>query len=63
MFETGPGTMIISGANHGADVILTGLLEETLEGLVEMVIMVTSSIGTTGIIVFSNIISLLSIRR
>ena len=41
-YGIGPGTVIISGAILGADVILTGLLEETLEGLAEIVIMATS---------------------
>ena len=53
-YGTGPGRVIISGATLGEYVILIGLLEETLEELAEMVIIATSSIGTTGIIVFSN---------
>ena len=45
--------MIINGAILGAGVILTGLLEETLEGFSEMVMIATSSYGTVGIKVFS----------
>ena len=59
----GPGAVIINGAILGTGVTLTGFHEETLEGLAEMVMMTTSLIGTNGIIVFSNKISLLSIRR
>ena len=41
-YGIGPGTVIISGATLGTDVILTGLLVETLEELAEMVTMETS---------------------
>ena len=58
----GPGTVMITGAIFGTDVILTGFLEGALEELSKMVIMATSSVGTEGTIVFSNRISLLSIR-
>ena len=54
---------MIKGVILGTDVILTGFLEEALEELAEMVIMETSSTGTNGTKVFSNKISLLSIRR
>ena len=46
--------MIIIRAILGTDVILTGFLEETLEGLAEMVIIAISSHRTVGIKVFSN---------
>ena len=59
----GPGAVIINGAILGTGVTLTGFLEETLEGLAEMVIMATSSFGTNRNIIFSNKISLSSIRR
>ena len=53
-YGIGPGIVIIKGATLGTDVILTGLLVETLEELAEMVMIETSStgIGETG--VFSN---------
>ena len=41
-YGTGPGIVIIKGAAFGTDVILTGLLVETLEELSEMVTMETS---------------------
>ena len=54
---------MINGAILETDVILTGFLEEALEELEEMVIIDMSSKGTNGTKVFSNKISLLSIRR
>ena len=48
---------MINGATLGTNVILTGFLEEALEGLAEMVIMETSSIGINEIKIFSNKIS------
>ena len=59
----GPGHVIINRAILIAGVILTGLIKEALEGLEEMVIIAMSSDGTIGTRVFSNKISLLSIRR
>ena len=41
-YGTGPGIMVIKGVTFGTDVILTGLLVETLEELLEMVTMETS---------------------
>ena len=41
VYGTGPGIVIIKGATFGTDVILTGLLMETLEELPEMVTMET----------------------
>ena len=38
MYGIGPGTVILNRAILGTGVILTGFLEETLEGLAEMVI-------------------------
>ena len=63
IYGIGPSIVIIKGAAFGIDVILTGLLVETPEELAEMVRIETSSrgIGETG--VFSNKISLLSIRH
>ena len=55
--------MIIKGVAFGADVILTGLLVDTLEELEEMVMIETSLKGTGGTKVFSNKISLLSFRH
>ena len=51
-YGTGPGKVIINGEILGEDVILTGLLEETLEGLAEMVMIATSSCRTVGTRVF-----------
>ena len=62
-YWTGPGIVIIKGVTFGADVILTGLFVETLEELAEMVMIETSSKGIGGTEVFSNKISLLSIRH
>ena len=55
--------MIIRGVAFGTDVILTGLLVETLEELAEMVMIETSSTGTGETGVLSNKISLLSIKH
>ena len=46
---------MINGAILRMDVILTGFLEEALEELSKMVIITTSSVGTKGTKVFSNI--------
>ena len=62
-YGTDPGIIIIKGAAFGTDVILTGLLVETLEELAEMVMIDTSLRGTGGTEVFSNKISLLYIRH
>ena len=62
-YGTGPSIVIIKEVGFGIDVILTGLLMETLEELAEMVIIETSSKGIGGTEVFSNKISLLSIRH
>ena len=53
-YGTGPGIVIIKGVAFGTDVILTGLLVETLEELAEMVMIETSSKGIGGTRVFSN---------
>ena len=62
-YGTGPSIVIIKGVAFGTDVILTGLLVETLEELAEMVMIETSSKGIGGIGVFSNKIYLLSIKH
>ena len=41
-YGIGPGIVIIKGATFGTNVIITGLLVETLEELLEMVTMETS---------------------
>ena len=55
--------VMIRGENFGADVILTGLLVENLGGLSEMVVIETSSQEFLIRGTFSNMISLLAIRR
>ena len=55
--------VIISGATLETDVILIGLLVETLEGLAEMVTIETFLQEMVGTGVFSNKISLSSIKH
>ena len=62
-YRIGQGIVIINGATLGTDVILTGLLVESLEELAEIVMIETSSTGICEIGVLSNRISLLSIKR
>ena len=50
------------GAIFWVDMILTGFFEGGLGGLLKIVTIETSSAGTAGTIIFSNNISLLSIR-
>ena len=47
-YGTGPGIVIIKGVAFGTDVILVGLLVETLEELAEMVMIETSLLANTG---------------